>query len=120
MRLGEKQELFSQLLPRLLDEAHRLGYQVRLKELYRPEEMAEIYAKRGVGIKDSVHCIGLAIDFILFRDGQPLWDSIDYTEVGEFWEGVHPLCRWGGRFLDYKGDPAPDGCHFSLEHGGVK
>ena len=112
MRLGTKQELFSQLLPRLLDEAHRLGYQVRLKELLRTPEMAEIYAERGQGIANSLHCKGLAIDFILFRDGQPLWDSEDYQELGEFWEGIHPLCRWGGRFND--------GCHFSLEHEGVK
>jgi hypothetical protein len=112
MRLGSKQELFSQLLPRLLDEAHRLGYQVRLKELLRTPEMAEIYAEQGKGIANSLHCKGLALDFILFRDGQPLWASLDYEELGEFWEGVHPLCRWGGRFND--------GCHFSLEHEGVK
>jgi hypothetical protein len=112
MKLGEKQELFAQLLPRLLDKAHQLGYRVRLKELLRTPEMAQIYAEQGKGIANSLHTKGLAIDLILFRDGQPLWSSVDYTELGEFWEGIHPLCRWGGRFND--------GCHFSLEHGGVK
>ncbi len=112
MRLGEKQELFAQLLPRLLDEAHRLGYRVRMKELYRPQEMADLYASRGSGIRNSLHCKSLALDLILFRDGEPLWDTPEYEEVGEFWEGIHPLARWGGRFND--------GCHFSLEHEGVK
>jgi hypothetical protein len=27
--------------------------------------------------------------------------------LGEFWEGLHPLCRWGGRFND--------GNHYSIE-----
>lgn len=113
MKLGEKQELFAELLPSLLDfikfDTHM---KARLKELYRPQEMADIYAKRGSGIKNSLHCKGLAIDLILFQDGKPLWDSADYEEVGEFWESLDSLCRWGGRFND--------GCHFSLEHEGVK
>ena len=41
MRLGEKQELFARLLPKLIIAAHELGYEVRLKELLRGREQAK-------------------------------------------------------------------------------
>jgi hypothetical protein len=112
MKLGEKQELFAFLLPRLLDQAHALGFKCRMGELWRPPEMAAIYAKRGQGIGKSVHCDKLAVDLNLFRDGQFLQDSDSHRPLGEWWETLHPLCRWGGRF--------GDGNHYSLEHEGRK
>jgi hypothetical protein len=110
--LGQKQELFSRLLPRLIDKAHSLGFEVRLKELQRPEEMAEIYSERGMGVSNSLHLSGLAIDLVLFKRGQPLVDTADYLELGEFWESLDILCAWGGRF--------GDGGHFSVKHRGYK
>ena len=58
------------------------------------------------------HYNKLAQDLDLFRDGQYLSATADHEPFGIFWEGLHPLCRWGGRFKD--------GNHYSLEHGGVK
>ena len=110
MRLGEKQELFSTLLPKLLVFAQTMNYKVRLKELYRPKEMAEIYAERGTGIRNSLHCDGLAIDLVLFQHGKMLTKSDQYRELGQFWESLNPLCAWGGSF--------GDGGHFSIRDGG--
>lgn len=116
MKLGAKQELFSRLLPRLYDKAHELGFEIRGGELYRPKEMAAIYAQRGLGIQNSLHCLKLAIDFNLFLDGEYITSSEHpkLIELGEWWEEQHDLARWGGRFA------RRDGGHFSLEHGGVK
>ncbi len=44
MTVGQKQELFSTCLAKLIFEAHRLGYQWRLRELGRTQEMANWYA----------------------------------------------------------------------------
>ena len=128
MRLGQKQELFSRLLPLLIDHANDLGFEVRLKELLRGEVQAEWNANHcavcganvsmhgpqhdftAIGIANSLHCQGLAIDLVLFRDGRPLWASERYQKLGEFWESQNPLCAWGGRFND--------GGHFSIRHGG--
>jgi len=110
MSLGKKQELFSRLLPRLLDRAHELGYEVRLRELYRPPEMAQIYAERGTGIANSLHCDGLAIDLVLFWNNQMLTSSEAYRPLGEYWQTLDLLCAWGGSF--------GDGGHFSLRDGG--
>ena len=128
MRLGQKQELFSRLHPRLLGKAHELGFEVRLKELQRGEIQAEwnanhcaicganvsmhapVHEFKAVGIAKSLHCLGLAQDLVLFRDGRPLWASDRYRALGEFWESLDPLCAWGGRFND--------GGRFSIRHGG--
>jgi hypothetical protein len=129
LTLGQKQEIFAGLLPQLIVRAYELGFRVRLKELLRAIEQAEYNAThcgrckkeeafhahadhgfKAIGIRDSLHCIGLAIDLVLFRKGKPLWASKHYRELGEYWESLHELCRWGGRF--------GDGMHFSFAHGG--
>jgi len=69
-----------------------------------------------VGRKDGCHPKKLAIDIDLFKSKAGfkvyLTKTEDHRKLGEFWESLHPLCRWGGRF--------GDGNHYSIEHGGVK
>jgi len=113
-KLGEKQELFSKLLARLIDEGFRLGYGVRMGECHRTPEQAELNAQSGKGIANSLHTKRLAVDLILFRDGKYLDKSEDYAPLGQFWKAQHPLCFWGGDFT------RPDGGHFSITHRGIK
>ena len=112
---------FSRLLPRLLDEAHRLGYSITLGEAYRTPEQAKINAERGTGIGPSLHCSRLAIDLQLFREGRYLDTTEQYLALGEFWEKLGlesspPVpTAWGGRFQS-----RPDGNHFSIGYQGVR
>lgn len=139
MRLGAKQELFARLLPRLLEKAHELGWDIRIGEVLRFEQQARWNSehcreckqtranrnhqtqkrpRRGkrhhlfkpIGILHSLHRQKLAIDLILCRDGKPRWNTSCYRQIGEWWEKQDDLCRWGGRFNDAG--------HFSLTHGG--
>jgi len=119
MRLGAKQELFARLLPRLIDKAHRLGYEVRIGEVYRSPEEARRLAKAGKGISNSNHTRKLAVDLFLSVVGvdgrrDVTWDCAYYDRLGEWWKKQHPLCRYGGDFRNR------DCVHFSLEHNGVK
>ena len=107
MKLGQKQELFARLLPRLLDRAHELGFEVRCGDLARSVEEAT-----RLGKPNSVHTLKLAIDIHLFKGGNYLTDTEAHRPLGEFWVSLHPLCRWGGSFKD--------GNHYSLTHGGVR
>ncbi len=113
MSLGKKQELFMRLLPRLIDKAHELGFEIRGGDLFRsPRVFGYVGESKGYGHKRSGHKLKLAIDLNLFKDGKYMSETEDHRELGEWWEQQHELCRWGGRFND--------GNHYSLEHDGVK
>lgn len=91
------------------------GYAVRGGELLRSLLQAQANAASGVGITNSLHRLGLAIDLSFMLNGVYQTDSEVYQPLGEYWKSLHPLCRWGGDF-----SPRRDGNHFSIEHEGVK
>ena len=129
MSLGAKRELIARLFIRLIAEALRQGYEVMIEEVKRGDVQCEYNAthcgtcketKRNhtgadhdfhaIGIRYSVHRSGLAVDITLRRNGRPLWARKHYLSLGLYWESLHELCAWGGRFRDAG--------HFSLRHGG--
>lgn len=136
MTLGDAQRQFTPMVARLILWAYDNGYQLTFGEAYRSDEQAEIHAlgfnKRsraafvlrpefpelaskiennsGNGVRNSLHCDRLAVDFNLFRDGVLLTKTEDFKPLGEIWETMGGT--WGGRFGD-----AP---HFSLAFGGRK
>lgn len=107
--LREKQSRFVRLTGLLIEWATQQGYELTFGETWRTPEQAALNAAKGIGIRNSLHCDRLAVDFNLFRGGKLI---SDYRPLGEYWESLSPDCRWGGRF----GDPP----HFSIEHGGRK
>lgn len=113
MTLREKQSEFVRLLAKLLQFAHQAGYELTLGEAWRSPEEAARLATTTKGIRRSLHTDRLAIDLNLFRDGRYLTSADAHRPLGEYWETLHPLARWGGRFR-----PRPDGNHYSLAHGG--
>jgi len=117
MKEIEKQFLFSQLLAKLILFAYDKGFTITLGEAYRPPETAELYAKQGIGISNSLHRRRLAIDLNLFKDGSWLTDIPSYKILGDYWKslsGKDHECAWGG---DFK---SRDLCHFSIEHLGSR
>ncbi len=110
MNLLEQQSTFAKNVAKLLVYIFDEGHLCTLGEAFRTKEQAEIYAKSGKGIKDSLHCERLAIDLNLFTfDGKYLDKTDDYHQIGEYWESLHPRNRWGGRFKE-----RPDGNHFQM------
>ena len=109
MTLREQQSLFMKLLPRLIDKAYELGYELTGGELLRDPRIAALNAANGIGIASSLHIDSLALDLRLFKDGQYLSESSDHLPLGEFWKTLHADCRWGGDFTT-----RPDGNHYSL------
>lgn len=91
MSLRKKQSEFAAQVPRLIDKAIELGYEVTLGDAYRDPRCP-------YGSKSSRHKSRLAIDLNLFRDGLYLQDTADHAELGEWWESVGGI--WGGRFQD--------------------
>lgn len=112
MKLIEKQFAFASLVPLLINRAIELGFTVTLGECYRSPEEAARLAKLGLGIKNSLHVVKLAIDINLFRDGVYLTSSEAHRQLGTYWEslsnGKPYTTSWGGHF--------GDGNHYSIEH----
>jgi hypothetical protein len=98
--LLRKRALFSRLIPKLLDRMFAEGY-------------IALIGKDGLKhMKNSLHFDGLAMDIDLFKDGWYLENTEDHRQFGEWWEALHPDCRWGGRF--------EDGNHYSITYQGKK
>ena len=110
MKLSDKQATFTVMIAKLILWADERGYKLTFGEAYRTPEQAELNARKGLGIRNSLHTQRLAVDFNLFIDGQYMAGSESYKPLGEYWESIGG--SWGGRFND--------GNHFSLEHNGVK
>lgn len=113
MSLRPIQSEFAALVPRLIDRAIALGFEVTLGDAYRdPRLHGALGVKQGYGHSRSAHKQRLAIDLNLFHDGEYRGDTEAHRELGDWWEQQHPLARWGGRFAD--------GNHYSFEVEGIK
>lgn len=113
MSLSEKQRLFTRYVGMLIAWAYKHGYELTFGDAYRSPEQAAANADAGIGIVHSLHTERLAVDFNLFIKGEYAMNTDAYKPMGEYWESLDPLCRWGGRFKK------PDGNHFSITHEGV-
>jgi hypothetical protein len=94
MTYGEKRTKFTSDIALLIQRAVELGFEIR----FVPE-----HSKHMGG---SLHFIGLAKDFDLYKDGVYLMKTEDHLPLGEFWESLGNT--WGGRWSD--------GNHYSIEH----
>ena len=90
---------------------YELGYELIKGYAFRCDECK-------VGKKNSCHkkCLGEDLELLLNKVYQnSLSNSFEiFKPIGEKWESLHPLCRWGGRFR------SKDSNHFSIIHGGMK
>lgn len=115
--VNKAQYIFSHNLSKLLNFIFESGFNCTVREVYRTKEQAEIYAKEGKGISNSLHCLGLAADIYVakFSCNPPELNNIEmYRKFGEYWKGLNALNRWGGDFKNV------DAVHFEMNaRGGV-
>jgi len=117
LTLIEKQQQFSVLLSKFINDLTTRGYKITLGEAFRPLAVAAIYASQGEGIKNSLHTMRLAVDLNIFLNGAFLTSVEDLTIPGNLWESYTTdlvECCWGGRFQNVDAD------HFSISSGGIK
>lgn len=109
MTLGQKQRLFTRLTGLLIQWAYENGYELTTGDGYRDRRAFGKLGERGpYGARYSNHKRRLAHDWNLFRDGVYLRETEDHRPLGEFWESLHPDCRWGGHYSD--------GNHYEMLH----
>lgn len=113
MKLGNQQRLFAKQVGEFLTWIYAQGYEVTLGDAYRdPRVFGYVGEFKGYGRRMSNHKRRLAIDLNLFIDGVYEKTTDAHRPLGEKWESMHPLNRWGGRFND--------GNHYSMEWQGFK
>jgi hypothetical protein len=111
--LRETQSEFTRLVARLIDKAYELGFEVTLGDAYRdPRVHGEVGVRKSYSHPKSAHKRRLAIDLLLFKNGEYLETTEDHEPLGVWWEQQHDLARWGGRF--------DDGNHYSFQWGDMK
>lgn len=113
MSLNAKQVEFTRVMAEFQCWCFENGHEIIEAESFRPPWVAEEYARRGAGIKNSTHTKKLARDLFVVINGRVTWDIEAYAVLGAEWKRRHPLARWGGDFRNR------DAVHFSFEHNGV-
>ena len=116
MSLRKLQTEFAKLVPRLIDKAFELGYEVTLGDAYRdPRVHGSLGVRKSYSHPKSAHKIRLAIDLNLFLNGESQEGAEAHRKLGEWWEKQHLKSVWGGRFDDAN--------HYSFDatdYGGAK
>lgn len=120
LSLGEKQELFSECLARLILFAIGQGWKIRMGEGLVSHTFERCQAQtatklKSLHISNGGHYKSLANDLNLFINGVWIKDGghSAWLVLANYWKSLHPSCRWGG---DFK---IVDSNHFSIEDAGV-
>jgi hypothetical protein len=94
------------MIPRLIDKAIEMGFEVTLGDAYRdPRLFGEHGEEKGYGAARSFHKRRMAIDLNLFKDGVFQATTEAHRPLGEWWKSMGG--SWGGDFR------SPDGNHYS-------
>ncbi len=113
MKLSSMQQLFTVNIAKLILYAEEHDYGLTFSDAYRdPRVHGEFGEKKSYSAARSVHKVRLAVDFNLFYAGVFRTETSAHRKLGEYWESLHPLNRWGGRWND--------GNHYSMEYQGSK
>ena len=97
MKLSQYQRIFTKNIAKLIVFANEKGIELTFGEAYRTREQQLIYMQSGKSkTMRSNHLKRLAVDFNFFVDNELTynWDIIKI--LGDYWETLHPLNRWGG------------------------
>lgn len=107
MTIIPEQHAFMMDLARLLQRAEALGYLVTGGELWRTQEQEDRDVAAGLSeTTHSNHLRRLAVDLNFFKpDGAGPFVQVAAPDLGNYWESLCPLNRWGGHYVTLK-DPA--------------
>lgn len=113
MTLSQHQRAFTRDIGHLIEFAYDSGFELTFNEALRTPAQQWLYyngrdivggklvaAPRRSWTTDSYHLKKLAVDFNLFIDGVYQGTTEAHRPLGEFWESLNTLNRWGGRFSD--------------------
>lgn len=115
MTLSQQQRIFTRHIGCLIEHAYSLGIELTFGEAHRTQSQGllnyfgyeVIRSGNGIGLRksrklsntlSSLHLDRLAVDFNFFVDGSLTYDFKTIKPLGDYWESLDPLNRWGGDF----------------------
>lgn len=122
MKLSAHQQIFVQNIALLIIKANILGINLTFGEAYRSKEQQDLYyygksvrfedyhlelisAQKRTNTLESYHLKRLAVDFNFFINGKLTYDHFLVKKLGNYWESLDALNRWGGNFKDFYDAP---------------
>ena len=115
MTLSEQQCDFLAMVAKLINELERND--IKVIEWYRSvEQEAKNIANGTSHLKrpeDCKHCVGLAVDLGIIKDGKLSLSRADYDDLGEAWESMGGF--WGRRWTSFNNG---DGDYFHFQYTG--
>ena len=106
MKLSQHQQYFVQNIGLLIIRANTLGVNLTFGEAFRTEYQQKEYLRTGKSkTMNSNHLRRLAVDFNFFIDNKLTYSHPLIDQLGEFWESLDPLNRWGGHFSKFNDTP---------------
>ena len=106
MKLSQHQQYFVQNIGLLIIRANTLGVNLTFGEAFRTEYQQKEYLRTGKSkTMNSNHLRRLAVDFNFFIDNKLTYSHPLITKLGEYWESLDPLNRWGGHFSKFNDTP---------------
>ena len=106
MTLRQKQSAFLVMVSKLILFAESIGIKVFVNEWYRTIDGQKELVRQGKSqTLKSKHIDGLAVDLIILRGKDVIWDFEAYRPLGDYWEKLGGI--WGGNWTTLK-----DGVHF--------
>lgn len=101
---------FMRMVPKLIDKAHELGFEVTVGDAFRdPRLHGAVGVNEGYGHPKSTHKVRLAIDLNLFCDGSYIMTDMGHRDLHKFWVSI------GGAPM-IESDPN----HYSLAYQGMR
>ncbi len=110
MNNAEKRVKFFQLIAQLILDCKNSGIELMPTCYHRTiDEQIRLFKQGKSKTLKSKHLNWLAMDFVLIKNGEPVWSRTqEYEKAGEIWESLGGT--WGGRW-----DKLNDIYHFELK-----
>ncbi len=106
MKLSLHQQKFTTDVNKLITKATELGIGLTFGEAYRTKFQQKEYMRTGKShTMNSNHLRRLAVDFNFFIYGKLTYNRVTLQELGDYWESLDTMNRWGGNFKSFTDTP---------------
>ena len=111
MKLSEKQRILTRNIACLIEYAYSVNIELTFGHAWRSlDDQKRLKAEGKSKTLKSKHLDRLAVDFNFFINGNLTYEKDKLIILGNYWESLNELNRWGGNFKSFLDTP-----HFEMQ-----